>query len=79
MKARTSKVKKDRALFISVAESIGSTLGTLAAKANAAQKVITGSPAAHRVKREARKLMRQGKSVARKTRSSARNISKRTR
>jgi hypothetical protein len=40
MKARTSKRNKDSALLISVAESIGSTLGTLAAKANAAQELL---------------------------------------
>jgi hypothetical protein len=71
MKARTSKRNKDSALLISVAESIGSTLGTLAAKANAAQKAITRSRAAHSVKREAKKLMRKSKSVTRKTRRSA--------
>jgi hypothetical protein len=71
MKARTSKRNKDSALLISVAESIGSTLGTLAAKANAAQKAITQSHAAHSVKRESKKLMRKSKSVASKTRRSA--------
>ena len=71
MKAGTSKRTKDSALLISVAESIGSTLGTLAAKANAAQKAFTRSGAAHSVKREAKKRMRKSKSVSRKTRSSA--------
>ena len=71
MKARTSKRNKDSALLISVAESIGSTLGTLAAKANAAQKAITRSRAAHSVKREAKKLVHKSKSVTRKTRRSA--------
>lgn len=70
MKARTSKRNKDSALLISVAESIGTTLGTLAAKANAAQKAITRSRAARNVKREAKKLMRKSKSVTRKTRRS---------
>ena len=34
MKARKGKRTKDEALLISVAESIGSTLGTIAAKAD---------------------------------------------
>jgi hypothetical protein len=71
MKAGTSKRTKDSALLISVAESIGSTLGTLAAKANAAQKALTRSGAAHAMKRVAKKRMRKSKSVSRKTRSSA--------
>lgn len=78
MKARTSKRRKDSALLISVAKSLGSTLGTLAAKANAAQKAVTRSPAAHSVKRQSRKLRRASKSVARRTRSSVRNILRRT-
>jgi hypothetical protein len=71
MKARLSKGNKDSALLINVAESIGSTLGTLAAKANAAQKALTRSRAAHSVKRQVRKLMRKRKSVAHKTGGSA--------
>jgi hypothetical protein len=35
------KPSRDEALLMSVAESVGSTLGTLAAKANAFQKAIT--------------------------------------
>ena len=66
MKARRGKRTKDEALLISVAESIGSTLGAFAAKANAAQKALTRSRAAHNVKREGKKLMRKGKRAARK-------------
>jgi hypothetical protein len=40
MKARRGKHSKGEGLLISVAESIGSTLGTIAAKADAAQKAI---------------------------------------
>jgi hypothetical protein len=70
MKIRTRKGNKNSARLISVAESIGSTLGTLAAKANAAQKAITRSRAAHSVRREAKKLIWKSKSVARKPRRS---------
>jgi hypothetical protein len=71
MKAHTRKRDKDEALLISVAESIGSTLGALAAKANAAQKVLTRSRVAHAVEREGKKLIRKSKTVARKTRTTA--------
>ena len=40
MKARTGRHTKDEALLISMAESIGSTLGSIAAKADAAQKAL---------------------------------------
>jgi hypothetical protein len=62
--ARTHKSPKDQALLISVAESIGSTLGAIAAKADAAQKAITGSDVASSVRRESKKLVRKGKLAA---------------
>ena len=71
MKAHPRKGNKNSALLISVAESVGSTLGTLAAKANTAQTSITRSRGAHRVRRKAKKLMQKSKSVARKTSRSA--------
>jgi hypothetical protein len=43
------KPSRDEALLMTVAESVGSTLGTLAAKASAFQKAIT--PGAKRRKR----------------------------
>jgi hypothetical protein len=71
MKARRGKHSKDEGLLISVAESIGSTLGTIVAKADATQKAITGSSIAHAAEREGRKLVSKSKSLARKTRSTA--------
>lgn len=67
MKTRTQKNNKDGALLSNVAESIGAALGTIAAKANAAQKALTQSSVAHRVEREAKKLVRKGKRSARKS------------
>jgi hypothetical protein len=55
---------KDEALLVSVAESIGSTLGSLAAKASAAPEIL--SEMAHSVEREGNKLKRKTESVARK-------------
>jgi hypothetical protein len=71
MKARTSRHTKDKALLISMAESIGSTLGSIAAKADAAQKALSPSHIADTVQREGRKLVRKSKAVARRTRNKA--------
>jgi hypothetical protein len=75
MKARRGKHSKDEAFLISVAESVGSTLGTIAAKADAAHKAVTRSSIVHTAEREGRKLVRGSKRLARKTRSiAARNL-----
>lgn len=74
MKAHARRHTKDTALLTTVAESIGSALGTIAAKANAAQKVISRSSAAHVVEREGKRLARRSKTVARKTRKAAANL-----
>ncbi len=74
MKANARKQTKNTALLTTVAESIGSALGTIAAKANAAQKVISRSSAAHVVEREGKRLARRTKTVARKTRKAAANL-----
>jgi len=59
----TSRKSQSQDLLVSVAESIGSTLGAIAAKADAAQKAIVGSTdaATKEVKRGATKLVRRGK------------------
>jgi hypothetical protein len=67
MKTRTQKHNKDGALLSSVAESIGAALGTIAAKANAAQRALTHSSAVHTVEREAKKFVPKGKRSARKS------------
>jgi hypothetical protein len=74
MKARTSKRSKDETLLISMAESIGSTLGTIASKANAAQKALTHSSVARNLKRERKIITRKGKTAVRKTANAARNL-----
>jgi len=62
--SRTHKSPKDQALLINVAESIGSTLGAIAAKADAAQRAITGGDVRARVKSGAEKLIRRGTRAA---------------
>jgi|SRR5580693_7066168 hypothetical protein len=61
---KSSRAKsKDQPLLISVAESIGSTLGAIAAKADAAagaaKEALSGSPATPSVKRESKKVVRK--------------------
>jgi hypothetical protein len=67
MRARNRKRTNDGALLNSVAESIGAALGTIAAKANAAQKALTHSSVVRGIEREAKKFAQKGKSSARKT------------
>jgi hypothetical protein len=60
MKSSRTPKSKDQPLLISVAESIGSTLGAIAAKADAAKEALSGSPAATSVKRKSKKIVRKG-------------------
>jgi hypothetical protein len=71
MKARTGRHTKDEALLISMAESIGSTLGSIAAKADAAQKALSPSHIVETVQREGKRLVRKSKTAARRTRNKA--------
>jgi hypothetical protein len=53
-------------LLVSMAESIGSTLGTIAAKAGAAQKAMSKSDVIGKLERGSKKLVRTGKSAGKK-------------
>jgi hypothetical protein len=70
VKIARSHKSKDQALLVSVAESIGSTLGAIAAKADAAQKAFSSHKMTDEVKREGRKLVRRGKRAASKLKKS---------
>lgn len=74
MKARTNRRSKDTALLTSVAESIGTALGTIAAKANAAQKALARSSTVHALERNGKKIVGKSKGVARKTGSAAASL-----
>jgi hypothetical protein len=63
------KRNKGGTLLMNVAKSIGSTLGTLAAKADAAQKVLSPGRVAHAIKREGKELLQKSTIAARKTRN----------
>jgi hypothetical protein len=63
---RTRKSSKHQApLLFAVAESIGSTLGTIAAKAGAAQKALRKRNVVGKLEREGKKLVQTGKRAAR--------------
>jgi hypothetical protein len=69
MKEPNGRRTKNGALLNSVAESIGSALGTIAAKADAAQKALTHNSLVRGVEREAKKVARKGKRTARKVKN----------
>jgi hypothetical protein len=68
------KRSKDEATFTGVAESIGSTLGTIAAKAGAVQKALT-----HRVAEARPRVRRAAKRAAAKVEKRTRSRIKRAR
>jgi hypothetical protein len=73
MKTPRTHKPKDQAILISVAESIGSTLGALAAKADAAAGAAKQALSGHN--NLTRSVKREGK-VVRKARQASRNAKK---
>lgn len=72
MKTRTAKKSrggKDAGLLTSVAESIGSTIGTIVGGANAAQKALTKNRRTRGVKHLGKKLVRKSKIVSRRAKT----------
>jgi hypothetical protein len=61
---RSHKSSKDQALLTSLAESIGSTLGSIAAKVDAAQKALTKRNVVARIEQEDKKLVRKSKRIS---------------
>jgi hypothetical protein len=66
---RSRKPTKDKAILVSLAESIGSTLGSIAAKADATQKALTK-------RRMTAHVARKSKAVARRVKSTVRSVKK---
>ena len=72
------RTAKDEAILTSVAESIGATLGTIAAKAGSVQKALTekvagAKPRVRRAAKEAKAVVKKrARARARKTRTSGR-------
>jgi hypothetical protein len=61
---RSHKSSKDQALLTSLAESIGSTLGSIAAKVDAAQKALAKRNVAARIAQEGKRLVRKKKRIS---------------
>jgi hypothetical protein len=61
---RSHKHSKDKGVLIDMAESVGSTLGSIVARADAAQKALTGSKLTTKVERESKRLVRKRKKIA---------------
>ncbi len=71
MKSRPAKHSKDEEFLIGVAESIGSTLGSLAAQASAAPKNLMESEFVHSVESEGKSILQKAKTVAPKGKKTA--------
>jgi hypothetical protein len=65
----SQRSSKDEAILTSVAESIGATLGTIAAKAGSVQKALTKKVAAAkpRARRAVKRVVRKGKRLPTKS------------
>ena len=62
---RSRKHPKDETILVSLAESIGSALGSIAAKADATQKALTKRPVTSSVARKSRAVASSAKSMVR--------------
>lgn len=71
MTSRPVKHTKDEAFLIGVAESIGSTLGSIAAQASAAPKNLMESDFVTSVESEGKSILKKAKTVARKGKKTA--------
>lgn len=69
MKALAGKRNKDEGLLTTMVESIGSTMGAIVGRANAAQKALTKSPEVRSVKRKVKKLRGKTKKARRNTKT----------
>jgi hypothetical protein len=67
MKALAGKRNKDEGMLTTMAESIGSTMGTIVGRANAAQKALSQNSVANNVKRKGKKLRGKTKKAGRST------------
>ena len=76
MSSNQHRHTKDEAFLVTVAESIGSTLGTIAAKASAVPDALSHTSFVQTAEREGEKFVRKSKTVARKLKKAAsRNVS----
>jgi hypothetical protein len=73
MPSSENKHPKDETLLVTVADSIGSTLGAIAAKASAVSEALSDSSFLQTAEREGKKIVQKGKTVARRIKKSASN------
>jgi hypothetical protein len=71
MPSNENKHPKDETLLVTVADSIGSTLGAIAAKASAVSDALSDSSFLQTAEREGKKIVRKGKTVATRIKKSA--------
>jgi hypothetical protein len=71
MPSNENKQPKDETLLVSVADSIGSALGAIAAKAGAVSDALSDNSFLQTAEREGRKIVRKGKTVAKRIKKSA--------
>jgi len=76
MSSNQHRHTKDEALLVTVAESIGSTLGTIAAKASAVPDALAHTSFVQTAEREGKKFVGKSKTVARKLKKAvSKNVS----
>lgn len=66
MSSKQHRHSKDEALLVTAAESIGSTLGAIAAKASAVPEALAHTSFVQNAEREGKKFVRKSQAVARK-------------
>ncbi len=71
MSSHENKHPEDETLLGSMAESIGSTLGKIAATAGAVSDALSDSSFLQTAEREGKKIVRKGKTVVKKVKKSA--------
>jgi hypothetical protein len=73
----SSENENDENLLSSVAESVGSTLGTIAAKASAVSDALSPTSLSQTAEREGKKFVRKSKTLARRIQKTASKTFKR--
>ncbi len=71
MPSNENKHPEGETLLVTVADSIGSTLGAIAANAGAVSGALSDSSFLQTAEREGRKIVRKGKTVAKRIKKSA--------
>jgi hypothetical protein len=76
-KTRSPRRTKDETMLVGLAESIGSALGSIAAKAHATQKSLRNIKLKSKLERGGKDLVRRSKKIARELRTTKQGAAKR--